>query len=127
MSIDKKSLQKDSHRFCVAPMMGWTDRHERYFLRLISNRVRLYTEMITTQAILFGDRKRLLDFNFEENPIALQLGGSEVLQMTECARIAEDCTAAGSGGASTEVVSPQPLEHLVGVVPKVETKGVKKK
>ena len=90
MSIAKKSLQKDSHRFCVAPMMDWTDRHERYFLRLISNRVRLYTEMITPQAILFGDKKRLLDFNVEENPIALQLGGSEVLQMTECARIAED-------------------------------------
>ena len=90
MSIAKKSLQKDSHRFCVAPMMDWTDRHARYFLRLISERVRLYTEMITPQAILFGDKKRLLDFNVQEHPIALQLGGSEVLQMTECARIAED-------------------------------------
>ena len=90
MSSATKYLQKDSHRFCVAPMMDWTDRHERYFLRLISERVRLYTEMITPQAILFGDKKRLLDFNEQEHPIALQLGGSEVFQMTECARIAED-------------------------------------
>ena len=90
MSTATKYLQKDSHRFCVAPMMDWTDRHERYFLRLISERVRLYTEMITPQAILFGDKKRLLDFNEQEHPIALQLGGSEVFQMTECARIAED-------------------------------------
>ena len=90
MSTATKYLQKDSHRLCVAPMMDWTDRHERYFLRLISERVRLYTEMITPQAILFGDKKRLLDFNVQEHPIALQLGGSEVLQMTECARIAED-------------------------------------
>ena len=71
-------------------MMEWTDRHDRYFLRQISKRARLYTEMITTPAILFGDKKRLLNFSFEEHPIALQLGGSDVFQMTECARIAED-------------------------------------
>ena len=71
-------------------MMEWTDRHDRYFLRQISKRARLYTEMITTPAILFGDKQRLLNFNFEEHPIALQLGGSDVFQMTECARIAED-------------------------------------
>jgi tRNA-dihydrouridine synthase A len=90
MSTAIKPLNNDSHKFCVAPMMEWTDRHDRYFLRQISKRARLYTEMITTPAILFGDKKRLLNFNFEEHPIALQLGGSDVFQMTECARIAED-------------------------------------
>jgi tRNA-dihydrouridine synthase A len=78
------------HRFCVAPMMDWTDRHDRYFLRRISARARLYTEMITTQAILRGDRARLLDFDAAEHPLALQIGGADPQDMAECARIAED-------------------------------------
>lgn len=71
-------------------MMDWTDRHDRFFLRLISRHARLYTEMVTTRAILFGDKKKLLDFNQAEHPLALQIGGSDVVEMTECARIAED-------------------------------------
>ena len=61
----------------VAPMMDWTDRHCRYFLRLISKRTKLYTEMVTTGAILFGDKERFLGFDAAEHPIALQLGGSD--------------------------------------------------
>lgn len=78
-----------SHRLSVAPMMDWTDRHDRYFLRLISKRTRLYTEMVTIGAILHGDKARHLDFSKEEHPLALQLGGSEPEQLAECARIAE--------------------------------------
>ena len=77
------------HRLSVAPMMDWTDRHDRYFLRLISKRTRLYTEMVTIGAILHGDRPRHLDFSKEEHPLALQLGGSEPEKLAECARIAE--------------------------------------
>ena len=74
----------------VAPMMDWTDKHCRYFYRLISKNVQLYTEMITTKAILRGDKNRLLDFNEGENPLVLQLGGSDPKEMAECAIIAED-------------------------------------
>jgi tRNA-dihydrouridine synthase A len=69
----------------VAPMMDWTDRHCRYFLRLISPRVRLYTEMITTAAVLHGDRERLLAYHPDEHPLALQLGGSEPEALAACA------------------------------------------
>ena len=65
------------HRFAVAPMMDWTDRHDRYFLRLITRRATLYTEMVTTGAILFGDRVRFLRFDPREHPVVLQLGGSD--------------------------------------------------
>ncbi|MDG1273655.1 MAG: tRNA dihydrouridine(20/20a) synthase DusA [Alphaproteobacteria bacterium] len=82
-------MLKQSHLFCIAPMMDWTDRHDRYFLRLITKHARLYTEMLTAQAILFGDRKRLLSFHTSEHPLALQIGGSDPLEMAECARIAE--------------------------------------
>ena len=63
-------------KVCVAPMMDCTDRHERFFLRLISKNVLLYTEMIVSEAIDRGDKKRLLSFNIKEKPVALQLGGS---------------------------------------------------
>jgi tRNA-dihydrouridine synthase A len=79
-----------NRRVSVAPMMDWTDRHCRYFLRLLSRRVLLYTEMITTSAILHGDRERLLAFDPAEHPIALQLGGSEPAALAACARIAQD-------------------------------------
>ena len=62
---------------CVAPMMDWTDRHCRYFLRQISRRARLYTEMITAPALMHGDMPRHLDFDPAEHPVALQLGGSD--------------------------------------------------
>jgi len=75
-------------RFCVAPMLDWTDRHDRYFMRLISRHAWLYTEMVTTGAIIHGDRDR--HFNEAEHPVALQLGGSEPADMAECARIGQD-------------------------------------
>ena len=74
--------------FCVAPMLDWTDRHERFFLRLISRHAVLYTEMVTTGAILHGDRDRFLAFNDAEHPLALQLGGSDPQALAECSRIA---------------------------------------
>ena len=74
----------------IAPMMDWTDRHCRYFYRLISKNVQLYTEMITTKAILRGDKNRLLDFDTVENPLVLQLGGSDPKEMAVCALIAQD-------------------------------------
>jgi len=74
----------------VAPMMDWTDRHERSFLRLISRHAWLYTEMVTTGAILHGDRARLLAYDPAELPVALQLGGSEPDALAECARVGAD-------------------------------------
>ena len=79
-----------SHQFCVAPMMDWTDRHDRFFLRLITRKARLYTEMVTADAIRFGDRARLLDFDVAEHPLALQLGGSDPTILAEAAKIGED-------------------------------------
>jgi len=76
-----------SHRLCVAPMMDWTDRHDRYFLRLITRRARLYTEMITTGALIHGDRARFLRFDAAEHPVALQLGGSDPDALARCAEL----------------------------------------
>ena len=84
------SLTAPDIRFSVAPMMDWTDRHDRFFLRLMSRRARLYTEMVTANAIRFGERGKLLDFNAEEYPLALQLGGSEPAALAEAAKIGED-------------------------------------
>ncbi len=80
-----------SHLFCVAPMMDWTDRHCRFFHRLLSTRARLYTEMVTADAILHGKRDRLLAFSAEEHPVALQLGGSDPAKLAEAAAIGQDC------------------------------------
>ncbi len=74
----------------VAPMMDCTDKHERYFLRLISTNVLLYTEMIVSEAIDRGDREKLLSFNLEEKPVALQLGGSSPKLLSNAAKIGED-------------------------------------
>ncbi|WP_257823974.1 tRNA dihydrouridine(20/20a) synthase DusA [Rhizobacter sp. J219] len=76
-------------RLSVAPMMDWTDRHCRYFHRLLTRRTLLYTEMVTTGALLHGDVPRHLDFNDEEHPVALQLGGSEPDDLAKCAKLAE--------------------------------------
>lgn len=76
-------------RMSVAPMMDWTDRHCRYFHRLLSRRARLYTEMVTTGALLHGDVPRHLDFDETEHPVALQLGGSEPGDLAYCARLGE--------------------------------------
>jgi tRNA-dihydrouridine synthase A len=78
-----------NHHFCIAPMLDWTDRHDRYFLRQISRKVMLYTEMVTTAALIHGDRGRLLAFNPEERPLALQLGGSDPRAMAQCVCWAE--------------------------------------
>src|SRR5215469_14091027 len=78
------------YRFSIAPMMEWTDRHCRFFHRLLTRRARLYTEMITTSAVLHGDRERLIGFDPFEHPLALQLGGCDPRALRECARIAED-------------------------------------
>jgi tRNA-dihydrouridine synthase A len=78
-----------SHRLCVAPMMDWTDRHCRYFLRQVSSSAFLYTEMITTGALLHGDVERHLAFNTEEHPVAAQLGGSEPADLAKCAKLVE--------------------------------------
>ena len=76
-------------RYCVAPMMDWTDRHCRTFHRLLSRHARLYTEMVTTPALLHGNLPRHLDFGGQEHPVALQLGGSETDELAHCARLAE--------------------------------------
>jgi len=70
-------------------MMDWTDRHDRFFLRLLSRHARLYTEMVTEQAVRFGERDRLLGFSAEEHPLALQLGGSDPAHLADAARIGE--------------------------------------
>ncbi|MES9921988.1 MAG: tRNA dihydrouridine(20/20a) synthase DusA [Candidatus Thiodiazotropha sp.] len=74
-------------RLCIAPMLDWTDRYCRYFLRLISKHVVLYTEMVTTGALLHGNRARFLDFDPTEHPLALQLGGSDPQALAECAKL----------------------------------------
>src|SRR6516162_4916313 len=74
----------------VAPMMDWTDRHCRVFHRALTRRARLYTEMLTTGAVIHGDRARLLGFDKSEHPVALQLGGSDPRALAEAARIGED-------------------------------------
>jgi len=76
--------------FSVAPMLDWTDRHERFFLRQISRHALLYTEMVTTGAIIHGDRDRHLAFHQQEHPLALQLGGSDPVQLAQCTQIATD-------------------------------------
>jgi tRNA-dihydrouridine synthase A len=83
-------VQQDARRFAIAPMMEWTDRHCRFFHRLLTRRALLYTEMITTGAVIHGDRARLLAYDPAEHPVALQLGGSDPRALAECARIAAD-------------------------------------
>src|SRR3974390_2075487 len=81
------TLKTLSHRFCVAPMMEWTDRHCRFFHRLLTRRALIYTEMLTTGAVLRGDRARLLDFDPFEHPVAFQLGGSDPVALAASARL----------------------------------------
>src|SRR5215475_12193139 len=82
--------QNQGHRFCIAPMMDWTDRHCRFFHRLLTRRTLLYTEMVTTGAVLHGDRARLIGFDPFEHPVAIQLGGCDPRALAACARIAQD-------------------------------------
>ncbi|AMW35105.1 tRNA dihydrouridine(20/20a) synthase DusA [Haematospirillum jordaniae] len=76
-------------RLSVAPMMDWTDRHDRVFLRGITKYTRLYTEMVVTGAVLYGDKHRFLDFDPQEHPLALQLGGSDPADLARCTKIAD--------------------------------------
>lgn len=78
-----------NHRFCVAPMMDWSDRHCRYLWRLLSKNARLYTEMVTTGALLHQAPERFLAFNDKEHPVALQLGGSDATALAKCVLMAE--------------------------------------
>jgi len=81
--------RQNDWRLSVAPMLDWTDRHCRHFHRLLTRRTRLYTEMVTTGALLHGDQHRHLDFGDIEHPVALQLGGSEPADLAACAKLAE--------------------------------------
>ena len=78
------------HRLSVAPMLDWTDRHCRYFHRLLSRKTLLNTEMVTTGALIHGDVARHLRYNVEEHPVALQLGGSDATDLARCARLGQD-------------------------------------
>jgi tRNA-dihydrouridine synthase A len=80
-------LDTSSHRFCIAPMMEWTDRHCRVLHRRLSRHALLYTEMVTAEAVIRGDRARLLGFDPFEHPVALQLGGSNPARLADAARI----------------------------------------
>ena len=83
-------MTKDSiHKFCVAPMMQYTDMHDRYLLRLISKKVFLYTEMIATGSLIYGKCFNQLDFNNEEHPVGVQLGGSDINDLIECSKKSE--------------------------------------
>ena len=79
-----------NRRFTAAPMMEWSDTHCRSFWRMLTKKTVFYSEMVTTGALIHGDRKRFLDFNASEHPLALQLGGSDPKALAECARMAED-------------------------------------
>ncbi|MEQ1882324.1 MAG: tRNA dihydrouridine(20/20a) synthase DusA [Burkholderiales bacterium] len=79
-----------SHTLCTAPMMDWSDRHCRYFFRQLSPRARVYTEMVTTGALLHGNVPSHLDFDAAEHPVALQLGGSEPVELALCAKLGAD-------------------------------------
>jgi tRNA-dihydrouridine synthase A len=79
-----------ANRLSIAPMLDWTDRYYRYFARLITKHTLLYTEMITTGALLHGDRDRFLKFDPSEHPVSLQLGGSNPSDLAQCARMAEE-------------------------------------
>jgi tRNA-dihydrouridine synthase A len=79
-----------NRKISVAPMMDCTDRHDRFFLRLMSKNVMLYSEMVATKSALHGDRKKILSYSPEEKPLALQVGGSDKKELSEVAKIAED-------------------------------------
>jgi len=84
------NLSLPAHTFSIAPMLDWTDRHCRYFHRTLSKKALLYTEMVTTGALIHGDQHRFLQFNAEENPVAFQLGGSNPADLAICAKMVAD-------------------------------------
>jgi len=90
ITLDKTACRGQTWPLSIAPMMDRTDRHYRYFMRQITRHTLLYTEMITTAALLHGDRNKLLGFSETEKPLALQLGGDDPAHLVTCARLAED-------------------------------------
>jgi tRNA-dihydrouridine synthase A len=90
MTFNSINQKPSGYPLSIAPMMDLTDRHFRYFMRQITRHTLLYTEMITTAAIQYGDRSKLLDFSPEEKPLSLQLGGDSPQELAECTVIAED-------------------------------------
>lgn len=91
MTVASKRPKTDvARRFSIAPMMDWSDRNCRFFWRLLTRQALLYTEMVTTGALIHGDRERFLHYNTEEHPVALQLGGSDPGELARCARWAQD-------------------------------------
>ena len=95
-------MKNNAHLFAIAPMMDCTDRHCRYFLRLISARALLYTEMVTALAVIHGDREKLIGFDPAEQPVALQLGGSNPDEIAEVARRVEKWIAENAGAKGSE-------------------------
>jgi tRNA-dihydrouridine synthase A len=87
--VTPQGLDPRAWRACVAPMLDWTDRHCRYFHRQLSQHARLYTEMLTTGALIHGQMHRFLEYNEQEHPVALQLGGSEPADLAQCAKLAQ--------------------------------------
>ena len=88
--MTKTTIDLPAHRFSVAPMMDWTDRHCRVLHRTLSSKALLYTEMVTTGAVIHGDRQRLLGYDPSEHPVALQLGGSDPAELAQAAKIGAD-------------------------------------
>jgi len=88
--MSSKTSETSAHRLCVAPMMDWTDRHCRRLHRTLTRRAQLYTEMLTAEAVIHGDRARLLAFDPDEHPLALQLGGADPARLVLAARIGEE-------------------------------------
>src|SRR6056297_191532 len=89
-AISSMAADPISRQLCVAPMMEWTDRHCRFFHRQINSAAVLYSEMVTTGAVIHGDREHLIGFDRSEQPVALQLGGSDSTELARCAQIASD-------------------------------------
>ena len=85
---DMGVMKAETYRFCVAPMMDWSDRHCRFAHRLLSKRARLYSEMVTVPAVIHGKREQLLGFDPREHPVALQLGGSDPAGLAQAAAAA---------------------------------------
>ena len=90
MSNTADTHNQNPWRFNTAPCMDWTDRHCRFFWRLMTRRARVYTEMVTTGALIHGDSQRHLQFNDEEHPVALQLGGSSPKELAIAAKMGAD-------------------------------------
>ena len=88
--MDSKKKTNLNRKVSIAPMMDCTDRHDRFFLRLMSKNVMLYSEMVATKSAIHGDRKKILSYSPEEKPLALQVGGSDKKELSEVAKIAED-------------------------------------